>query len=162
MVILVAPAKIIFNGQSYESIDQMPAEVREEFLRLVAPLGDANRNGIPDFAERQGNNMVSVDERIVFNGREYHSLDELPPDVRQLLAKMPPLKPGEPRTQVQVETKVLPPEGSFTAFHGDSLWGRGDRTRSNSSRFLVGLLVAIILALLVLWLAGIRPEELFR
>lgn len=153
--------KITFNGQSYDNVEQMPPAVREQYLALVASMGDANRNGIPDFAEHTAGNTVTVEERIVFNSLEYRSLDELPPDVRQLLAKLPPPKPGEPQTHVQVETKVLPPEVSFTTIHtGDSL--RGDRRRSGPSRFLIGLLVTIVLVLLALWLSGLRPEQVFR
>jgi hypothetical protein len=63
---------------------------------------------------------------------------------------------------VQVEAKVLPPEVSFTTIRGDDLPRSDPRTRPGSSGLLIGLLVAIILVLLVLWLSGVRPETLFK
>jgi hypothetical protein len=42
--------KILVNGQAYDSLDQLPPEVRAKYEQAMGKL-DANRNGIPDFME---------------------------------------------------------------------------------------------------------------
>ena len=42
--------KIIVNGQTYNSLDQLPPEVRAKYEQAMNAM-DANRNGVPDFLE---------------------------------------------------------------------------------------------------------------
>ena len=42
--------KIVFNGLEYDGVEQMPPEIRNQYLRLIGTLGDANGNGVPDVA----------------------------------------------------------------------------------------------------------------
>jgi len=42
--------KIIVNGQVFDSLDQLPPEVRAKYEQAMGTL-DANKNGIPDFVE---------------------------------------------------------------------------------------------------------------
>lgn len=60
---------IVVAGRSYNSVEEMPAEVRRVYDLAVASRsesGDQDRL------------------KIVFNGKEYESLDKMPPDVRKL------------------------------------------------------------------------------
>ena len=46
----MSSTKIIVNGQTYESLDQLPPEFRAKYEQAIGAM-DANRNGIPDFIE---------------------------------------------------------------------------------------------------------------
>ena len=39
------PNGISFNGVAYDSVDDMPPDVRRDYERLLAALGDENRDG---------------------------------------------------------------------------------------------------------------------
>ena len=88
--------KFTVNGVDYERLEDVPAEHRH----LPA---DKNGNGMPDFADNiladkdgngvpdilgQGSGNVevtrSVTQKYIVNGKEYSSLDEMPPEVRKI------------------------------------------------------------------------------
>ena len=46
--------KIVFNGREYDGVEQMPPEIRAQYLQVINALGDADGNGIPDILERGG------------------------------------------------------------------------------------------------------------
>ncbi len=50
--------KILVNGQAYDSLDQLPPEIRAKYEQAMGPL-DANRNGIPDVVEGMFNMPIS-------------------------------------------------------------------------------------------------------
>ncbi len=82
-------SSIVFNGREYSSVDDMPPDVRQEFERTMAVLADTDGDGMPDLFE--GSGMTTLSEtrtRIVVNGQEYSSVDEMPPDVRKAYEKM--------------------------------------------------------------------------
>ncbi|HEU5397692.1 MAG TPA: hypothetical protein VFV77_00310 [Gammaproteobacteria bacterium] len=60
---------IVVAGRSYNSVEEMPAEVRRVYDLAVA-------------ARNEGEDHDRL--KIVFNGQEYESLDKMPPDVRKL------------------------------------------------------------------------------
>jgi hypothetical protein len=94
------PKLIIIDGKTYKSVDEMPEDVRRNYESAMSQLGDNDRNGIPDMLENLTNpadqnkngmadsiesmlsNVMSSSTKIVANGTEYSSLDELPPDIR--------------------------------------------------------------------------------
>ena len=43
--------KIIFNGKTYDTPDEMSATDRAAFEQIAVMFGDKNGNGIPDFLE---------------------------------------------------------------------------------------------------------------
>ena len=75
---------ISFNGKTYNSLEEMPADQRAAYEQIMAFMKDENHNGIPDMFE--GNviqkMMAMANTRIVVNGQEMHSLESLPPEVR--------------------------------------------------------------------------------
>ena len=91
---------IVIDGKTYKSVDEMPEDVRRNYERAMSQLGDSNKDGIPDMLEDLTNpadvnkngmpdaieNMVSKvfssSTKIIVDGAEYNSLDELPPEVR--------------------------------------------------------------------------------
>ena len=77
-------ATIIFNGKTYNSIDEMPPEARQAYEQVAHMLVDKNGNGIPDFLEGDmvKNIMSVVTGSINFNGDTYDNMKDLPPDVQ--------------------------------------------------------------------------------
>jgi hypothetical protein len=84
--------KITINGQQYNSIDEMPPEVRALYEQSMSILADRNGNGIPDIMEggnvkiTGGENfkMISaVSRKITVNGESYENFEDLPAEVKE-------------------------------------------------------------------------------
>ncbi|HET9905340.1 MAG TPA: hypothetical protein VFQ23_01830, partial [Anaerolineales bacterium] len=91
---------IVIDGKTYNSVDEMPEDVRRNYESAMRQLGDSDRDGLPDLLENLTNptdqnkngmpdaienmvsNVFSSTTRVVVNGAEYNSLDDLPPEVR--------------------------------------------------------------------------------
>lgn len=85
-------SKITVNGKEYNSLSEIPEEYKVVF-------GDKNNNGIPDFVEGilagtqdmqnlntniSGNSNINANfTSFFFNGSQYKSLQDLPPEARQ-------------------------------------------------------------------------------
>jgi hypothetical protein len=79
-------AKIIFNGQEYDSVEAMPAEVRQLYQMASAMFADQDQDGVPDMFENlTGATSGTVHQTMQFivDGKSYASLDELPAEARQ-------------------------------------------------------------------------------
>src|SRR5689334_13641478 len=83
--------KITINGQQYDSPEAMPPDVRrmyEEAMRVAGASLASGKSGSSTqvFTGRTGDLGASlvVNRVITVNDRTYGSIDELPPDVRQL------------------------------------------------------------------------------
>ena len=77
-------AMIIFNGKTYNSVEEMPANERQAYEQIANMLVDKNGNGIPDFLEGDmaKNVMTAFTSSVNFNGQTYNGINELPSDVR--------------------------------------------------------------------------------
>lgn len=77
--------QIVFNGKTYNSIEEMPANEREAFEQMQQIFVDANGNGIPDFMEGDMFKKVlaAASNNVVYQGQAYNSLEDIPPDVRE-------------------------------------------------------------------------------
>ena len=76
--------KINFNGKSYDSINDMPPDVRQAYQQVMGIFADNNKDGIPDIF--QGSNMNIINQTsasIFYNGKTYNNIDDLPPEARQ-------------------------------------------------------------------------------
>ncbi len=78
-------ATIIFNGRSYNSVEEMPANERQAYDQMMQIFEDKNGNGVPDFLE--GDMMQKLlaanSTRVVVSGGTVHNLDDLSPELRQ-------------------------------------------------------------------------------
>ncbi|MCE7858728.1 MAG: hypothetical protein DYG86_02945 [Chloroflexi bacterium CFX2] len=78
---------VIFNGKTYHSIDDMPAGERQAYEQVSQILVDKNGNGIPDLLEGDMVQNVlaahSTGMHVNVNGKVYHTLEDLPPDLRE-------------------------------------------------------------------------------
>ncbi len=78
-------ATIIFNGKSYNSLEEMPANEKMAYEQMMNIFVDADGNGIPDFLEGDmvKNVMTAVTSNISVNGQMYEGMNELPTEVRE-------------------------------------------------------------------------------
>ncbi|MCC7118601.1 MAG: hypothetical protein IT310_08765 [Anaerolineales bacterium] len=78
-------ATIIFNGKTYNSLEEMSPEMRQAYEQITGALVDKNGNGIPDFLEGDvlKNITSAYTSAINLNGQTYNNLNELPPEARQ-------------------------------------------------------------------------------
>jgi hypothetical protein len=80
---------IVFNGKTYNSVDEMPPEVRQAYEKVVGLFADKNQNGIPDVFEgigsvnRQNINIKKKTTAIIYDGKKYDNVEQLPPEARQ-------------------------------------------------------------------------------
>jgi len=75
---------IIFNGKTYNSVEEMSANERQAYEQVANMFVDKNGNGVPDFLEGDmvKNVMTAFASSVNVNGQTYNGIDELPPDVR--------------------------------------------------------------------------------
>ena len=76
---------VSFNGKTYNSLEEMPADQRAAYEQVMAFMKDENNNGIPDVFEGdvvQKMIGLATNTRIVINGREMQSLEALSPEAR--------------------------------------------------------------------------------
>jgi hypothetical protein len=113
---------IVFNGKTYHSIDEMPPEVREAYEQIMSAFVDKKQNGMPDVFEgllSTNTNDLNIQSRsstIIYDGKKYDSVDQLPPEARQkydqAMGKLDADKNGIPDF---VESLVgMPPATSHT------------------------------------------------
>lgn len=77
--------KYKFEGKEYDSIDDMPAEARDAFRKASAESGIKTEFDQP---------------KITYNGKQY-SLDELPPQVREMYDKLMKMKAKDKTASIE-------------------------------------------------------------
>ena len=70
--------KFKINGKEYNSIEEMPQDIRSAFEKAMASKTGSG----------QQVNTATMQTKIIFNGTEYQSIDAMPQDVRQLYEKV--------------------------------------------------------------------------
>jgi hypothetical protein len=117
---------ISFNGKTYNSLDEMPADQRAAYEQVMAFMKDENNNGIPDMFEGDViQKMIGMaSTRIVVNGQEVQSFESLPPETRAKfekamvkLSQLGILPSGTSETQElpsQSTPQIAPGEPAFT------------------------------------------------
>lgn len=95
------PRPIVIDGKTYNSVNEMPDDVRRQYDQAMSSFkdqdgnrvadaieqsswqADKNRNGIPDSIENTaGAPIVASAMKVLFDGREFNGIDELPPEAR--------------------------------------------------------------------------------
>jgi hypothetical protein len=95
------PKVIVIDGKTYNSVDEMPPEIRQKYEQAMRSLGDANSNQIPDafetmniFADKDADGVPDVLEnltaghaavssmKIIIDGKQFDGLENLPPEAR--------------------------------------------------------------------------------
>jgi len=110
--------KITVNGQQYDSPEAMPPDVRrmyDDAMRTVGPsLASGQSSGSTQVftghaGQRFGASVV-VNKVITVNNRTYGSLDELPPEVRQLYDDAIKGAAPHPKTSLHVSVNMTGPQ----------------------------------------------------
>ena len=95
------PKIIVIDGKTYNSVDEMPPDIRQKYEAAMGSLGDANNNQIPDafetmnvFGDKDRDGIPDVVEnlltgqaavnsmKIIVDGKEFNGLEGLPPEAR--------------------------------------------------------------------------------
>jgi hypothetical protein len=95
------PKVIVIDGKIYNSVEEMPPDIRQKYEQAIRSLGDANNNQIPDafesmniFADKDKDGIPDVLEnlaashatvssmKIIVDGKEFDGLENLPPEAR--------------------------------------------------------------------------------
>jgi len=90
--------RITINGREYNSVEEMPADIRKQYQEAMSMLADKDGSGVPDIFERGDVSMssdgqrkvvtsVKTESRFVINGREYDRSDDVPPELQALLGQ---------------------------------------------------------------------------
>jgi len=95
------PKIIVIDGKTYNSVNEMPPDIRQKYEQAMSKfkdenqnnipdgfenlniIGDKNNNGIPDVFENMSTmNVMSSAMKFIVNGQDFNSLDSLPPEAR--------------------------------------------------------------------------------
>ncbi|MCW2756925.1 MAG: hypothetical protein JWO46_671 [Nocardioidaceae bacterium] len=133
---------IVVNGQTYDSWDAVPADVREKVAK--AGLPDADGNGVPDLFEAKGGlptgSSTTTSTVVEVNGQSFTSIDQLPPEVRQALqASLGGLlgTPAAPVAPTPPTTPGTPPPGQMV-LNGETVTAEGDPAKKGFFKRLFG------------------------
>ena len=104
--------RISVNGQSYNSLEEMPPDVRKQYEEVMSKLADADHNGIPDILEGKPDPTVktvvtTTQQRFMVNGQEFTSLADIPQALRHLIESALPSSP-----QLPPEPAIIGGDGS--------------------------------------------------
>jgi len=92
---------IVIDGKTYNSVDEMPPDIRQKYEQAMSTFKDKNQNNIPDgfehmniLAEKNNNGIPDIFEnmsaasvvsnamKFIVNGQEFNNLEDLPPEAR--------------------------------------------------------------------------------
>jgi hypothetical protein len=75
---------ISFNGKTYNSLEEMPADQRAAYEQVMSFMKDENNNGIPDLFEGDViQKMIGLaSTRVIVNGQEMQNIESMPPEAR--------------------------------------------------------------------------------
>jgi hypothetical protein len=95
------PKRIVIDGKTYTSVEEMPPDIRQKYEQAMRSLGDADNDQIPDvfetmdiFADQDKDNIPDVLEnltashatvstmKIIVDGKEFDGIENLPPEAR--------------------------------------------------------------------------------
>jgi hypothetical protein len=143
--------KITVNGREYDSIDHMPPDIREIYLQATAALRES---GAPQTSGVIKKNLLStVKESFTYNGREYQSRDELPPEVRRLFENISEL----PADKIS-DVKIVTDRTVFPGARSPSTWGpdegRPERDPNVLWMLVAALSAAVVVLLFLLYLSS--------
>ena len=77
---VINSSKIIVNGQVFDSLDQLPPEIRAKYEQALGAM-DANKNGIPDFVEGMLGTSNQTNPVVTSFGTTAHSRPSNPSPV---------------------------------------------------------------------------------
>ena len=76
--------KIRVNGQDYASVEDMPPHIRQAYERAMVAMPGAKHSGLLNTLKDGANAQTVSNAKVIFNGQEYGSVDQMPANVRHL------------------------------------------------------------------------------
>lgn len=82
------PQIIVIDGKTYNSVSEMPPDVRARYEQVMRGMKDADRDGMPDVFETpsmmtaSSAPVMASGMKFVVDGKEYTSIADLPPEAR--------------------------------------------------------------------------------
>jgi hypothetical protein len=163
---------ISFNGKTYNSLEEMPADQRAAYEQVMAFMKDENHNGIPDMFEGdaiQKMIKMAINTRVMVNGQEVQSLESLPPETRakydkamQKLSQLGIIPPGTPGTEdlssqvpMQSAPQIAPNEPAFTQSPSFLQSSPSAITEDTGSRTGLFIAIAVLAVVLICALAAV-------
>lgn len=132
------PRRIVIDGKTYNSVDEMPEDIRQRYEQAMSSLKDQNENGTPDvlennvLADNNRNGIPDIIEntpgapifaramKIMVNGQEFNSIDQLPPEIRaryeQAMGKLDANRNGIPDFMENMQAAQQPSAPVSTNF----------------------------------------------
>lgn len=97
--------RIVFNGREYDGVESMPEEARRQYEAALNALSAGDRGKL-EAAEQGAHVQFKVNVRRTFKvgGKEYDSLEAMPPDVRATLEQAVQANPGLRDTASSIPT----------------------------------------------------------
>jgi len=149
---------VSFDGKTYNSLEEMPADQRAAYEQVMAFMKDENNNGIPDMFEGdviQKMIGLAANTRIIVNGQEVQGLEALPPEARakfdnamQMLGRLGILPAGTHGTSFQSAPQISTREPVFAK--SPSIIQSSPSAISEDSGSRTGIILLAILGILVL------------
>ena len=137
-------SRITVNGQTYNSVDEMPPDVRQKYEQLMAKLKeDRDGNGVPDILEGKAtrgvagaNSVVNVvkTSKFIVNGQE-RDISALPAEIQNLL---PPAARVDPLDAVAASQR-------------DDRGARGNAIVLRLPTLIAIVLTAVVVTIAVMW-----------
>jgi len=159
---------ISFDGKSYNSLEEMPADQRAAYEQVMAFMKDENNNGIPDLFEGdvvQKMIGLAANTRIIVNGQEVQGLEALPPEARakfdnamQKLGQLGIIPSGMQGTAFQSAPQISTREPVFAK--SPSIIQSAPSAISEDSGSRTGMILLAIFGILVLC-ALVQNQEAF-
>ena len=159
--------KILFNGQEYNSVDEMPIEVRYAYQEVLEVLEDKDKNGVPDILEHgaaAGKTRVVVNTRFKVNGQEYENRDDLPAEVQEALAKINTDKGASPMPATPNPMPVIPnpPAEIWPPPSQPIIPPTQNGAKTSDRRFYVALGVIVLLLVIIIGMLVLGAMYLLR
>lgn len=153
--------KIVINGVTYRSFDEIPQDERDKFQGMLSRFADRNLNGIPDIFEDDdlGQFVFSSDSKIIINDQEFTSVEQLPPFIRKAFERVFDLadqgRAGTPvYSSAQTTTQDTDDHPDFRTdmrpLRRASPQKPVQKAVSTTSRFIIALIVIATFAIVVL------------
>ena len=150
---------ISFNGKTYNSLEEMPADQRAAYEQVMSFMKDENHNGIPDMFEGDAiQKMIGMaSTSVVVNGQEVQSIESLSPEARakfdkamQKLNQLGILPQGTSEAQgssSQSTPQIAPSEPEFTQSPSFVQPSPSAITEDTGPRFGVVIIVILVIFL---------------
>ena len=158
---------ISFNGKTYNSLDEMPADQRAAYEQVMSFMKDENHNGIPDMFEGDViQKMIKMaSTSIIINGQAVQSIESLPPEARakydKAMAKLSQLgilpsgTQGTPetaglssQTPIQSAPQIAPSEPAFV--QSPSFLQSSQSAITEDTKPRTGIIIIAVLGVLLL------------